>query len=248
MTLAIAILTKNEESNIVDVIENARQCTDEILIIDSGSTDKTVELAEKLGAKVFYRAWDNDFSAQRNFALDKTSADFIFYIDADERLTPKTVAHIKKILAQDNFNFQYKVQRKTTAFGQIFNYGVLYPDYVLRMFPREKVQWRGKVHERPECPCEIETLQGYLEHYTYRSWSQWQDKSKLYSTIWAENAFKSGKRTSKAGAFLHASAGFFKMFFLKLGFLDGWYGFYTCANHFFNTMLKYLKLLELQKK
>ena len=242
MTLAIAILTKNEESNIVDVIENARQCTDEILIIDSGSTDKTVELAEKLGAKVFYRA------AQRNFALDKTSADFIFYIDADERLTPKTVAHIKKILAQDNFNFQYKVQRKTTAFGQIFNYGVLYPDYVLRMFPREKVQWRGKVHERPECPCEIETLQGYLEHYTYRSWSQWQDKSKLYSTIWAENAFKSGKRTSKAGAFLHASAGFFKMFFLKAGFLDGWYGFYTCANHFFNTMLKYLKLLELQKK
>ena len=247
MTLAIAILTKNEESNIVDVIENARQCTDEILIIDSGSTDKTVELAEKLGAKVFFRTWDNDFAAQRNFALDKTTADFILYIDADERLTSKTVAHIKKILAQDNFNFQYKVQRKTTAFGQIFNYGVLYPDYVLRMFPREKVQWRGKVHERPECPCEIETLQGYLEHYTYRSWSQWQDKSKLYSTIWAENAFKSGKRTSKAGAFLHASAGFFKMFFLKAGFLDGWYGFYTCANHFFYTMMKYLKLLELQK-
>ena len=247
MTLAIAILTKNEESNIVDVIENARQCTDEILIIDSGSTDKTVELAEKLGAKVFFRTWDNDFAAQRNFALDKTTADFILYIDADERLTSKTVAHIKKILAQDNFNFQYKVQRKTTAFGQIFNYGVLYPDYVLRMFPREKVQWRGKVHEHSECPCEIETLQGYLEHYTYRSWSQWLDKFQLYSTIWAENAFKSGKRTSKAGVFLHASAGFFKMFFLKAGFLDGWYGFYTCANHFFYTMMKYLKLLELQK-
>ena len=100
MTLAIVILTKNEENNIVDVIENARQCTNEILIIDAGSTDKTVELAENCGAKVFYRAWDNDFAAQRNFALDKTAADFIFYIDADERLTPKTVEHVKKILAQ----------------------------------------------------------------------------------------------------------------------------------------------------
>jgi len=248
MTLAIAILTKNEEFNIIDVIENARQCTDEILIIDSGSTDKTVELAKNCGAKVFYRAWTNDFAAQRNFALDKTTADFILYIDADERLTSKAVAHIKKILAQDNLNFQYKIQRKTTAFGQTFNYGVLYPDYVLRMFPREKVQWSGKVHEHPNCPCKIETLQGYLEHYTYRSWNQWEQKMQLYSTIWAEDAFRSGKRTSRAGAFLHASSGFFKMFFLKAGFLDGWYGFYTCANHFFYTIMKYLKLLELQKK
>ena len=247
MTLAIVILTKNEESNIVDVIKNVRQCTDEILIIDSGSTDKTVELAEKNGAKVFYRAWDNDFAAQRNFALDKTAADFILYIDADERLTAKTVEHIKKILAQGNLNLQYKVQRKATAFGVIFNHGVLKPDYILRMFPREKVQWSGKVHEHPNCPCEIKTLQGYLEHYTYKNWSQWQDKSKMYSTIWANDAFQNGKRTSRAGAFLHASAGFFKMFFLKAGFLDGWYGFYTCANHFFNTMMKYLKLLELQE-
>ncbi len=248
MTLAIIILTKNEEYHIVDVIRNARQCTDEILIIDSGSTDKTVELAEKNGAKVFYRAWDNDFAAQRNFALDKTAADLILYIDADERLTLKSVEHIKKILAQDNLNLQYKIQRKTTAFGVTFNHGVLNPDYVLRMFPREKVQWSGKVHEHPNCPCEIKTLQGYLEHYTYRSWSQWESKMQMYSTIWAEDNFKKGKRISRAGAFLHASAGFFKMFFIKAGFLDGWYGFYTCANHFFYTMMKYLKLLELQKK
>lgn len=248
MTLAIVILTKNEEFNIVDVIENARQCTDEILIIDSGSTDKTVELAKEHGAKVFYRAWTDDFAAQRNFALDKTTADLIFYIDADERLTAKAVEHIKKILAQDNSNFQYKVQRKTTAFGVTFNYGVLHPDFVLRLFPREKVQWTGKVHEHPNCPCEIKTLQGYLEHYTYQNWIQWEKKCSLYSTIWAEDAFKHGKKISRAGAFLNASAGFFKMFFLKAGFLDGWYGLYICANHFFYTMMKYLKLLELQNK
>ena len=248
MTLAVVILTRNEEINIVEVIENCRQCTEEILIVDSGSTDKTVEIAQKHGAKVFYRAWDNDFSAQRNFALDKTSADWILYIDADERLTPKSVEHIKKILAQEDLNFQYKIQRKTTAFGVTFNHGVLKPDYILRMFPRSKVQWAGKVHEHPNCPCEVKTLQGYIEHYTYRSWAAWEEKNRLYSTLWAENAFKNGNRTSRAGAFFHASAGFFKMFFLRAGFLDGWYGFYTCANHFFNTMLKYLKLLELSQK
>jgi hypothetical protein len=163
-------------------------------------------------------------------------------------LTKKAVEHIKKILAQDNLNLQYKIQRKTTAFGFTFNHGVLNPDYVLRMFPREKVRWTNKVHEHPNCPCEIKTLQGYLEHYTYRNWNQWEKKMQLYSTIWAEDKFRRGKRISRGGAFLHASLGFFKMFFLRLGFLDGWYGFYTCANHFFYTQMKYLKLFELQNK
>ena len=248
MTLAVVILTNNEEHNIIEVIKNVRQCTDEILIIDSGSTDRTVELAKENGAKVFYRKWDNDFSAQRNFALDKTLADLILYIDADERLTSQTVEHIKNILAQEDLNFQYKVKRKATAFGVTFNHGVLKPDYILRMFPREKVQWSGKVHEHPNCPCEIKTLQGYLEHYTYRSWSYWEKKFQLYTTTWAEGAFQNGKRISPFGAFLHASLGFFKMFFLKAGFLDGWYGIFVSANHFFYTLMKYLKLIELQKK
>lgn len=246
MTLAIIILTKNEEQNIVEVIESARQCTDEILVIDSGSTDKTVELAEKNGAKVFYRAWDDDFSAQRNFALDKTLADWILYIDADERLTAKTVSHIKKILAQEELNFQYRVQRKTTAFGVTFSHGVLEPDYILRMFPRTRVQWEGKVHEHPNCACKIRTLEGHLEHYTYRDWSAWERKMQLYSSIWAEGAYQSGKRTTRAGVFLHAASGFIKMYVVKLGFLDGWYGLYTCLNHYFYTQEKYLKLLELQ--
>lgn len=248
MTLAVIILTRNEEHNIIDVIKNVRQCTDEILIVDSGSTDKTVELAKENGAKVFFRAWTNDFSAQRNFALDKTSADWVLYIDADERLTAKTVEHIKKILAQDELNFQYKVKRKVTSFGVTFNHGVLKPDYILRMFPREKVQWVGKVHEHPDCNCEVKILDGYLEHYTYPSLESWEKKIQLYSTLWAEGSFQQGKRTSRAGAFLHASAAFFKMFFLKAGFLDGWFGFYTCANHFFCAMMKYLKLLELQEE
>lgn len=245
MTLAVIILAKNEEYNIAAVIENARQCTDEILVIDSGSTDRTVELAERHGAKVFYRAWDNDFSAQRNFALSKTAADWVLYVDADERLTAQTISHIKKILAQEELKFQYKVKRKTTAFGVTFNHGALKPDYILRMFPRESVEWTGKVHEHPNCALEVRKLEGYLEHNTYRNWAQWERKMAQYSSIWAESSHARGKRTSRAGAFLHGAAGFLKMYFLQLGFLDGWYGLYSCLNYGWYTQMKYLKLLEL---
>ena len=82
-SLAILILTKNEEINIVDVVQNAKKCTDEVIVIDSGSTDRTVELAKEQGAKVAFRAWDDDFAAQRNFALEQTEADWVLYLDAD---------------------------------------------------------------------------------------------------------------------------------------------------------------------
>lgn len=246
-TLAVVILTKNEAENIAAVIENAKACTGEILVIDSGSTDETVELAEKFGAKVFYRAWDGDFAAQRNFALDKTAADFVLYLDADERLTAETAADIKNILAKDNLDVQYRLKRKAISFGVTFNHGVLQPDYVLRMFPRNQVQWRGKVHEHPECSCKVERLRGYIEHYTYKSWEAWERKFQLYTSIWAKDAYQSGRRTSKISAFLHACFGFYRMFFLRLGFLDGWYGVCLCLNHFFYTLMKYLKLLELQE-
>ena len=94
--LTVVILNKNEEENIIDVIKNAAQLNKNILIVDSGSIDKTVELAKEAGAQVVYRAWDNDFSAQRNFALDKVETEWVLYLDADERLTESLIAEIKK--------------------------------------------------------------------------------------------------------------------------------------------------------
>ena len=166
-SLAILILTKNEENNIVEVISNAKQCTDDVIIIDSGSTDKTIPLAKKYLAKVCYREWDGDFSAQRNFALAQTNADWVLYLDADERLMPDTVEEIKRILQSDDMSYQYECKRKSVAFGATFNHGVLKPDFVTRMFPRESVKWVHKVHEHPECNLPKKTLPGYMEHYTY---------------------------------------------------------------------------------
>ena len=96
--LSIIILTKNEEKDIEGAIQNARQCADEVLVVDSGSTDRTVELAKKNGARVVFREWDNDFAAQRNFALPQTDADWVLYLDADERMNDQLLAAVEKIV------------------------------------------------------------------------------------------------------------------------------------------------------
>ena len=247
-SLAILILTHNEEENIVPVVENAKKCTNEVIIIDSGSTDQTVALAKEHGAKVSFRAWTDDFSAQRNFALEQTKADWVLYLDADERLNDELIHEIQRIVSSGKMGEQYAIMRKSVAFGVTFSYGVLYPDHVLRMFPRESVTWVNKVHERPECQLPAKRLPGYIEHHTYEDWHEWDEKLCLYTTIWAEDAYKRGKRISMASIFMHSLGGFFKMFVVRRGFLDGWLGSYLCCTHFFYTMLKYLKLHELQRK
>ena len=144
--VTVVILTKNEELNIVDVIKNSRILTNKVMVIDSGSTDKTVELAEKSNAKVLYRAWDNDFSAQRNFALDYVDTDWILYLDADERLDDELCNSIKQAISRDTMK-QYSIVRKVHAFGFEYKHGIFKPDEVLRLFPTKAVHWENKVHE-----------------------------------------------------------------------------------------------------
>ena len=245
--LTVAILTKNEEKNIVNVVRNAKQVADDVLIIDSGSTDQTVALAETNGARVVYRAWDNDFAAQRNFALKNTNAEWILYLDADERLNDRLINSIKKVVI-DATEKQYSIKRKSIAFGKEFSYGVLKPDFVPRLFKKENVYWINKVHEKPICKHSLELLDGYIEHYTYTSWGQWLDKFNQYTSIWAIDNYKKGKNVTIIGAFTHSIFGFLQMLILKRGILDGSMGFILCIMHFFYTLMKYLKLINLQRK
>ena len=246
-SLTIAILTKNEERNIIDVIRNCQRLTDSILVVDSGSIDNTVTLAEANGAKVVYRAWDNDFSAQRNFALEHVDTEWILYLDADERLNEQLCEAIKKVITK-NENRQYSIKRKSVAFGKEFNYGVLKPDFVPRLFKTSHVQWVNKVHEKPLCEDKLEVLEGFIKHYTYINWEQWLKKFDQYTSIWAQDAYARGKKVTLYGAFGHAFFGFLQMAFLKKGILDGGMGLAMSCNHFFYTLMKYLKLIELQRK
>lgn len=245
--ITVVVLTKNEEKNIAAVVQNAKKVAAEVLIVDSGSTDKTVQLAEENGAKVVYRAWDNDFAAQRNFALQHVKTEWVLYLDADERMNDELLASVKNAVEHDK-TCQYSIKRKSVAFGQEFNYGVLKPDFVPRLFKIKNVHWVNKVHEKPMCNDELKVLDGYIEHYTYTGWQQWLNKFDQYTTIWANDAYAKGKRVSLGKAFSHAVFGFIQMAILKKGILDGGMGFVMSCNHFFYTLMKYLKLLELQRK
>jgi glycosyltransferase involved in cell wall biosynthesis len=240
--LTVVILTKNEEKNMVDVIQNAKKVSDKVLIVDSGSTDKTVELAEANGAKVVYRAWDNNFAAQRNFALEYVQTEWVLYLDADERINDELAEAIKKV-AKDSKKAMYRFIRRNSAFGKDFKYGVLGPDSVVRMFPKDKVHWEDKVHERPVGDLPVITLQGFLKHYTYKDFDQYISKMNAYSTIGAQNYKDKNKKVGVIKDFVFRPFfAFFKMYVLKKGFLEGWLGFVLCLNYANYTLNKYVKL------
>lgn len=243
--LTAVILTKNEEENIVGAIKNAFCMADTVLIVDSGSTDATIELAKANGAKVIYRTWDNDFSAQRNFALRYVDTYWILYLDADERMDEDLIYAVRNIVKNEE-DKQYSMMRKIHAFGFNHQHGIFKPDEVLRLFPTKSVQWVNKVHEKPVCDFSKEKLTGFIEHYTYNSWQQWWEKAGHYTSIWAKDVYAKGKRTSVGGAFFHAVYGFIRAYIIQLGLLDGWSGLYSSLQHFIYTMMKYLKLYELQ--
>lgn len=245
-SLTIVVLTKNEQDNIIGVVQNSLIVADKVIIVDSGSTDKTVELAEQYGATVIYRAWDNDFSAQRNFALDYVDTEWVLYLDADERLNETLIVAIKKVL-DTNPNKQYSIKRKSVAFGQEFNYGVLKPDFVPRLFKTKRIKWVNKVHEKPVCEDKLEILSGYAEHYTYPSWEHYFNKFNQYTTIWAQNAYENGKTVGFCSAYGHAVFSFIQMLILKRGILDGRLGITLCVYHFMYTLTKYIKLIDLQR-
>jgi len=241
--LTVVVLTKNEEANISEVIENAKKITDKVLIVDSGSADRTVELAKANGAKVIYRAWDNDFAAQRNFALNYVDTKWVLYIDADERMDNELCVAIKDAVLLNPKLAMYRLIRKNSAFGRDFKYGVLAPDSVIRLFPKDKVKWQDKVHERPTGELPIITLKGYLKHYTYADFEQYEAKMNMYSTIAAQNYKMKNKKVSVVKDMMFRPLfAFIKMYFLKKGFLEGWLGFILSLNYANYTLNKYVKL------
>lgn len=244
--LTIVILTKNEEKTIKQVIENAQKCVADILVIDSGSTDKTVDIANACGAEVVFREWDNDFSAQRNFALQHVKTPWVLYLDADEFLDTELIDSIQTVLKR-NENKQYSMMRKIHAFGFEYKHGIFKPDEVVRIFKPDSVHWENKVHERPVCKLPKECLKGYIEHYTYENWQEWWEKAGRYTSIWAEDAYNNSKKTSVGSAFFHAFYGFLRAYIIQLGFLDGWSGLYSSSFHAAYILLKYSKLYELYK-
>ena len=246
-SLAVIILTKNEEKNIEAAIESAA-FADEILVIDSGSTDRTQELAERHGAKFVSHPMDEKgFAGQRNFALSQTNAEWVLYLDADERLNDKLVLEIKKHIAECP-QYAAEIKRVNVVMGQTMYHGVYRPDYCQRLFKRENVRWESVVHEHAVTDMPAVCLKTPMEHLCLTNWHQYMSKFDRYTTLMAEEMKLRGKKVGWLQMHSHAMFAFLKMYLLKGGFLDGRLGFILCQLHYFYTLMKYVKLHDLYKQ
>ncbi|MDR0355241.1 MAG: glycosyltransferase family 2 protein [Deltaproteobacteria bacterium] len=241
MSLDIIILTKNEARNITACL-NSFKGFGQAIVVDDESSDETVALAEAVGAKVFSRKMDN-YSAQRNFALEQSEADWVFFLDADERFTPGLKEGIERHIAGKPAAGE--VLRVNYAFGRRFRFGHLAPDRVARLFPKGHVRWEGLVHESAKTDLPTKKISGYEEHYTYGNWEHFLGKMERYSRLWAKEAAEKGRSCCAFVAVIRAFLNFFKMFVIKLGFLDGPAGWAICLVSAYYTLSKYLILSDL---
>ena len=245
--LAVIILTKNEEANIEDCIKSA-MFADEIIVVDSGSTDRTQAKAEALGAKfLLHPMTEEGFAGQRNYALTQTNAKWVFYLDADERITSEAASEIKRVILQ-NEKFAYQIKRVNIVFGQIMKYGEHRPDWCQRLFPTKEVHWGGVVHESPHTSLQVKSLKNIMYHYTYKDWERYFEKFNQYTTLMSERMHTQGKRASFADILFHPLFAFFRFYILRLGLLDGKQGLIFALNHYFYTMIKYVKLYYKQRE
>jgi glycosyltransferase involved in cell wall biosynthesis len=244
--LSVVIITFNESKNILRCLQAASCVADEIIVYDSYSTDDTCEIATQFGAKVIQGTWQG-YAKSKNLANEKARYDWILSLDADEVLS--------KIL-QDNIIKLKLTGLKTASFKRLTNYcgawikhAGWYPDIKLRIFNRKQMQWQGLIHEELK-PIEQKAikpilLQGDCLHYSYTSIESHYEQTNKFSKLSAQSLHEKGIKTTIIKIYLAPIFKFIQMYFLKLGILDGYYGFVICKISAQATFQKYSKLKAL---
>lgn len=248
MSCTVLILARNEEKHIADCIESCRSFSDEVVVVDDFSTDKTAEIALAHGARIVQRAMNGDWGQQQTFAVAQASNDWIFFIDADERCHPDAAAEIQRIVQTKDYK-AYWIQRLNYFNGKRVRFGMLSPDWVVRLLPKKGTSVTGFVHQKIIFDAPEAKLKGKMTHFTYRSWTQLEGKMNKYSTLAARKYFEEGKKSRPmfdlAARPLFA---FIKMYVFKLGFADGLIGLALSLNYANYTLAKYFKLNELNQR
>jgi len=229
--LSVVIITKNEEKFIEDAIKSA-SFADEVLILDSGSSDKTCEIAKNLGARVEYQKWLG-FGKQKQKAVELAKNNWVFVLDSDERITKELKKEILNELKSSKFD-AYFTPRLNNFWGKDIKYLGLYPDYSIRLFDKTKAKFNDRdVHESVECNCKKGYLKNPMKHLAYESIEEFITKQNRYSSI--------GAKPNKLKALISPFWTFFKLYFIKLGFLEGWDGFVIAKLYSEYTFWKYIK-------
>jgi len=244
--LSVTVITRDEERNVAEALERLG-FADEIVVVDCGSADRTVEICRRYTDRVYHRDWTG-FVDQKNFAVAQAAHDWILSLDADERPSPALVEEIER-LREGGFDRRgYRIPRVAWFMGRWIRHGDWYPDFQLRLFDRRHGRWQGgRVHESVRLDAPPGVLRGEIEHYTYRSLSDYLRRLERYSTLAAEDYHARGRRASPARLTVNPPLTFLKNYLLRRGFLDGVPGLMVAAMAAASVFFKYAKLYELQR-
>lgn len=246
-SLSVTVITHNEEANIVPCLESASWAA-EIVVLDSHSTDRTVELARQITHRVLSVDWQG-FGKTKNQAVAAARHPWVFVLDADERITPALRREIEKILAADGPADGYRVPRRNHFCGRFIKYLGWYPDYSIRLFRKDKGRFNEReVHESVEVDGKVGTLEHPMLHYTYTSSSDFVVRMDRYSTLAAQELLKRGKKPLPGELVWRPFFTFLKLYLLQRGFLEGRDGYTLAFLYSTYNFLKYYKLRELRQQ
>jgi glycosyltransferase involved in cell wall biosynthesis len=244
--LTVTVITHNEARNIAAALESV-SWADELVVVDSGSTDETVGIARRLGARVELRDWPG-YGAQKNHAAALASNDWILSIDADERVSPALAQEIRGVLSGAPSNPGYRIPRIAFYLGRWIRGTDWYPDSQLRLYDRRAGRWEERrVHESISLTGTAGMLQNQLQHYPYRSISHHLATIDRYTTLAAEEWHAAGRRANVAEILVHTELAFARNYVLKAGFMDGAAGLIVSTLNSYYVFLKFAKLWEMQK-
>jgi len=243
--ISAVIITKNEEKNLPACLDSLTWA-DEIVIVDSGSIDNTLETAYRYGCKVKQSDWLG-FGRTKQLAVNSAKNDWVLSIDADEILTKELIEHLKEIdLSSDTRG--YRIKRSSFYLGKKIKYSGWQRDYPLRLFNRRFGSFNeNDVHESVQLTGSTGYIEFEMLHYTYPDLQTHLEKINFYSTLSAGSMFDKGRSISLAGIFVRTIVKFFKMYFINLGFMDGRCGLLLAVNSSYGIFIKYGKLWQLNR-
>jgi glycosyltransferase involved in cell wall biosynthesis len=248
MKISVVVITRNEEASIGRCLRSV-DWADEIVVLDSGSTDRTVEIAAGLKARTSVTTDWPGFGRQKNRALGLATGDWVLSLDADESVTPELRDEILAAVAADRGIAAYEIPRLSSYCGRFMRHGGWWPDHVVRLFRRGSARFSDDlVHERLIVDGRIGRLRNHLVHYAFENLEEVLDKVNRYSTSGAQMARARGRRGSLSSAVLRGLWAFVRTYFLKAGFLDGRQGFMLAVSNAEGTYYRYLKLMLLERR
>jgi len=245
--VSVTIITRNEAADIEAACESVAWA-DEIVVVDSGSTDETAAIARRRGARVEERGWPG-YIAQKNYAASIAAHDWILSLDADERVTPALAAEIRSRLSGEPVEHAFRVPRVTFHLGRWIRTTDWYPDYQTRLYDRRSAEWTGRyVHEAVTVRGGTGQLRGELQHYAYRDIADHLETIDRYTTLAATQMHEDGRRATALDLALHPLFAFLRNYIVRGGIRDGATGFLISRMNAFYVFLKFAKLWELQRK